>query len=159
MRKRKFDEGGSVGVTPDEPTGPGSLTPGGFYPMPGFGSPETGGGGGLQRGDSARSGLNQINQGASAVDSALNEVSGSLQQAASALGSGNSGMSSYPGPFARAIGPAPGDMMARLQKMGIGTEMKKGGKVKGYAKGGSVKSASSRGDGIAQRGKTKGRMV
>ena len=35
--------------------------------------------------------------------------------------------------------------------------MKKGGTVKGYASGGSV-SASSRGDGIAQRGKTKGRM-
>jgi len=33
--------------------------------------------------------------------------------------------------------------------------MKKGGKVKKYASGGSV---SSRGDGIAQRGKTKGRM-
>ena len=30
--------------------------------------------------------------------------------------------------------------------------------VKKYAKGGSVSSASSRGDGIAQRGKTKGRM-
>jgi hypothetical protein len=30
---------------------------------------------------------------------------------------------------------------------------------KGYKKGGKVKSASSRGDGIAQRGKTKGRIV
>lgn len=37
--------------------------------------------------------------------------------------------------------------------------MKKGGAVKAYAKGGKVSSASSRGDGIAQRGKTKGRMV
>jgi hypothetical protein len=43
--------------------------------------------------------------------------------------------------------------------------MKKGGKVKAYAKGGMVSgkpkasSASSRGDGIAQRGKTKGRFV
>ena len=35
---------------------------------------------------------------------------------------------------------------------------KRGGKVKKYAKGGSVSSASKRGDGIAQRGKTKGRM-
>jgi len=35
--------------------------------------------------------------------------------------------------------------------------MKKGGAVKSYASGGSV-SASSRGDGIAQRGKTRGRM-
>ena len=35
-----------------------------------------------------------------------------------------------------------------------------GGKVNKMAKGGSVKkSSTSRGDGIAQRGKTKGRMV
>ena len=32
-------------------------------------------------------------------------------------------------------------------------------KNEGYKKGGKVSSASSRGDGIAQRGKTKGRMV
>lgn len=39
---------------------------------------------------------------------------------------------------------------------------KKGGKVKStssYKSGGSVSSASKRGDGCAQRGKTKGRMV
>lgn len=37
---------------------------------------------------------------------------------------------------------------------------RKGGKAKKYSKGGSVKSsASRRGDGIASRGKTKGRMV
>lgn len=37
-------------------------------------------------------------------------------------------------------------------------EYKKGGKVKKYAKGGSV-SASRRADGIAQRGKTRGRVL
>jgi hypothetical protein len=37
-------------------------------------------------------------------------------------------------------------------------EMKKGGQVKKYAKGGSVSSASSRGDGIAMRGKTRGKI-
>ena len=37
------------------------------------------------------------------------------------------------------------------------TGMAKGGSAKGYASGGSV-SASRRGDGIAQRGKTRGRM-
>jgi len=37
------------------------------------------------------------------------------------------------------------------------TMMKRGGSAKGYASGGSV-SASSRGDGIAQRGKTRGKM-
>jgi len=46
-----------------------------------------------------------------------------------------------------------------------GPNFKKGGKTKARAKpmqkfasGGSVSSASKRGDGIAQRGKTKGRM-
>lgn len=37
-------------------------------------------------------------------------------------------------------------------------EFGRGGKVKKYASGGSVSSASSRGDGIAQRGKTKGKV-
>ena len=37
--------------------------------------------------------------------------------------------------------------------------MKKGGKVKKYAKGGTVSSASKRADGCAQRGKTRGKMV
>jgi glycine C-acetyltransferase len=37
-----------------------------------------------------------------------------------------------------------------------GADMKKGGAVKKYAKGGSVSSASSRADGCAIRGKTKG---
>jgi hypothetical protein len=37
--------------------------------------------------------------------------------------------------------------------------MRKGGKVKKMAKGGSVGSASKRADGIATRGKTRGRMV
>lgn len=40
-----------------------------------------------------------------------------------------------------------------------GSGQKKGGIVKKMAKGGKVSSASRRGDGIAQRGKTKGRMV
>ena len=37
--------------------------------------------------------------------------------------------------------------------------MRKGGKVKKMAKGGSVSSASKRGDGCATKGKTKGRFV
>jgi hypothetical protein len=36
-------------------------------------------------------------------------------------------------------------------------DMKKGGSIKAYASGGSI-SASSRGDGCAQRGKTRGMM-
>jgi hypothetical protein len=47
-----------------------------------------------------------------------------------------------------------------LPKMG-GMGMKKGGEVKAkkMASGGKVSSASSRGDGCAIKGKTKGRMV
>jgi len=41
---------------------------------------------------------------------------------------------------------------------GTSNDRAKGGMIKKYAKGGSVSSASSRGDGIAQRGKTKGRI-
>ena len=43
------------------------------------------------------------------------------------------------------------------QRMGYGS-YKKGGAVKKMASGGSVSSASKRADGIAQRGKTKGKM-
>lgn len=39
-----------------------------------------------------------------------------------------------------------------------GNDMKRGGAVKKMASGGSVSSASSRADGIAQRGKTRGKM-
>lgn len=51
-----------------------------------------------------------------------------------------------------------GDTMAALAA-NPKLAMKKGGSVKAYAKGGKVSSASSRGDGIAQRGKTRGKMV
>jgi hypothetical protein len=40
-----------------------------------------------------------------------------------------------------------------------GEGMRKGGKVKKMAKGGSVSSASKRADGCATKGKTKGKMV
>ena len=40
----------------------------------------------------------------------------------------------------------------------VGNNLKRGGAVKKMASGGKVSSASSRGDGIAQRGKTRGKM-
>lgn len=140
MKKRKFASGGQYEdpafdyPPPQVPgTNPG-VTP---MPTPGFGK---GGGGG------AYGGLNTINQGASQVGSALKDVSGSLGQAAKAIGSpGGGGGIDYLGQQGTSKSP--------------GMTMKKGGKVKGYAKGGSVSYASKRGDGIAQRGKTKGRMV
>lgn len=53
--------------------------------------------------------------------------------------------------------PKPTDDEKDLMRMGS-DYMKRGGKVQKYAKGGSVGSASRRGDGIAMRGKTRGRM-
>lgn len=50
------------------------------------------------------------------------------------------------------------DTAEARMRMGRGSVYKKGGSVKRYASGGSVSSASKRADGIAQRGKTKGRM-
>ncbi len=58
--------------------------------------------------------------------------------------------------------PAPGQNLIRnpMQNQGMNQQnpqgMKKGGRVKKLAKGGT---ASSRADGIAQRGKTKGRLI
>ena len=48
---------------------------------------------------------------------------------------------------------------AAAEKAAAQGGMRKGGKVKKMAKGGSVGSASKRADGIAQRGKTRGKMV
>lgn len=57
--------------------------------------------------------------------------------------------------------PSTGSFREDLRGLGRALGLKKGGKVKKMAKGGAVKapSASRRGDGIAARGKTKGRMV
>lgn len=54
------------------------------------------------------------------------------------------------------------EMERKNREAGFYGRFKKGGQVKKtkkYASGGSVSSASKRGDGCAQRGKTKGRMV
>ena len=53
------------------------------------------------------------------------------------------------------------DKEDELKKLGAEAVMPgmAGAKAAGMKKGGKVSSASSRGDGIAQRGKTKGRMV
>jgi len=54
-------------------------------------------------------------------------------------------------------GGAPSD--TRQMQLGADLDPKTMMKREDMKKGGAVKSASSRGDGIAQRGKTKGRMV
>jgi len=50
------------------------------------------------------------------------------------------------------------DDETRARAMASVNGMKKGGMTKKYAKGGSVSSASSRADGAAQRGKTRGKI-
>jgi hypothetical protein len=52
------------------------------------------------------------------------------------------------------IGPAPSRSLPNKRLLPRG----RAGITRQYAKGGSVSSASSRGDGCAQRGKTKGKM-
>jgi hypothetical protein len=47
----------------------------------------------------------------------------------------------------------------RDMKPRSGNRMKAGGRVKKMASGGSVKSSCQRGDGVAMKGKTKGKMV
>jgi hypothetical protein len=66
-------------------------------------------------------------------------------------------MAKSKGPSTRAT-PAQGMSMAERRMREAG-RMNMGGSVKKYAKGGSVSSASRRADGIAKKGKTKGRMV
>jgi len=65
---------------------------------------------------------------------------------------------------ARGRAMATGGMLARTggssaKMKAKGKKMMGGGKVKAYKKGGSVSSASKRADGIAQQGRTRGRIV
>ena len=66
---------------------------------------------------------------------------------------------SAPKPKPKRMTEAERDVIGRADTLDeFGGAMKRGGSVKGYAKGGSISSASSRADGIAQRGKTRGTM-
>ncbi len=137
MKKRKFAEGG--GVFPGDDFTPMPIG----YPEqpvePPFVTPPTpisppprGIGGSGKQGGTARGGLDLVGQGAKTVSGALDDIQARI--------GGGGGLGS--------MVPSPGM-----------TGMKKGGAVKGYAKGGMVGAASRRADGIAQRGKTKGRMI
>jgi len=59
---------------------------------------------------------------------------------------------------AGALGRGIRDYASTIKSPAQRRDEEKASKEKGFAKGGKVSSASSRGDGIAQRGKTKGRM-
>lgn len=64
-------------------------------------------------------------------------------------------------PVGTPVGPAPAPSAAMMQKFGPPGQIAKGAPrtMGGMKKGGKVSSASSRADGIAQRGKTKGTMI
>ena len=101
--------------------------------------------GGLNQGGAyggAYGGLHSINQGEGQVSQSLDTISGAL------------GDNDKPRPqemtYQQQIAPA-------ILRATNNSAMKKGGKVKAFKKGGSVKSSSSRGDGIAQRGFTRGK--
>jgi len=49
-------------------------------------------------------------------------------------------------------------IQSRIEGKGVATKKKGGSACKGYAKGGSIRSASSRGDGCATKGHTRGAM-
>lgn len=59
----------------------------------------------------------------------------------------------------RSMGVDRDEARRRLEKLEDVEEMRRGGRVKKYAKGGSVGSASKRADGCAVKGKTRGRMI
>ena len=67
---------------------------------------------------------------------------------------------STPKPKPKPMTAAERDAISRADTLDeFGGAMKRGGSVKRYASGGSISSASSRGDGIAQRGKTRGTLM
>ena len=103
-------------------------------------------GGGGMGGGSATDGLGQIDKGSQTVGTALQRAQQATKASSEAIGGGGVGIAGNIGS---------GDVGGLKKALG----MKKGGKVQAYAKGGSVSSASSRGDGCAQRGKTKGRFI
>ena len=102
-----------------------------------------------QSGGSAQQGLDMVSKGAGSINQALNSLGQSLSAANQAVGSNSN--------------QAPGGF-GQLPLLGLGQDKTMqsaayGAQSPGMKKGGKVSSASKRGDGIAQRGKTKGRMI
>jgi hypothetical protein len=147
MKKRRFADGGDV----DSPVK--SLIPElgfdvrDFFPKGpgGVNIDGTGSGGG-----SAQDGLNTINSGSQQVGMALGNASSALSSAQNAIGGGGGGLSG---------GKVPGVTIGDDLNYGPSNQdMSAGGAMKqlGFKKGGSV---PRRIDGIAQRGKTRGRYL
>ena len=74
----------------------------------------------------------------------------------------NAASKTEPAPMANEESPAANRLSRRLKAMMDDTknpEMDVMGNQTGYSKGGKVSSASKRADGIAQRGKTRGKII
>lgn len=111
--------------------------------------------------------LDALNQGAKERAAALAKKNAEIGAAMTAVPQAKA---SKPSTSTTASAPAPGPFkpkasdifrdaqLKREEAAGLDKPMCGGGKVKGYAKGGSV-AASRRGDGCAQRGKTRGKFV
>ena len=102
------------------------------------------------QGLSASDGLNQVRQGANVIDDSISKAGSALGNGGSAGGRGSGvpiNNNAYP-PF----------IDYYFKKGGLVKKATKGKSTKNSSKS-SVSSASKRGDGIAQRGKTRGRVV
>jgi hypothetical protein len=95
--------------------------------------------------DGAYGGLQSIQQGEGQVGQSLNTISGAL------------GDNNRPQSINDVNGVYQPIQLSNVLGATNNNTLKKGGKVKAFKKGGSVKSSSSRGDGIAQRGFTRGK--
>ena len=98
----------------------------------------------------------QSSMGLTGIRDAASDLIGTAQnvsQMSQSLvgGGGGGGFSDIAVPRDRGVGTGPFGSNAAEVLGGLG--------VKAFKKGGKVSSASKRGDGIAQRGKTRGRMV
>jgi len=111
-----------------------------------IGPARSGGGGG------AMGGLKTANQGLNQISEAVNQIN---QATGSGGGGGFGGDDRIPSGVHSGFDYSSGNTATSLLK-GLG--LKKGGKVKKYASGGMVSSASKRADGIATKGKTRGKM-
>ena len=109
--------------------------------------------------------LKQLNAQKAAMDRSINSMQATPAQVAmQASGARFSPNRPSAGFNRNSMGTNPMGMNPMGGDAGAAGGFKKGGKVKakkasGYSSGGSTTKASKRGDGIAQRGKTKGRMI
>jgi len=114
----------------------------------GIGPARSGGGGG------AMGGLKTANQGLNQISEAVNQINQATGSGGGGGGGGFGGDDRIPSGVHSGSDYSGGDSQSTFQN--TSTSLLKG---LGLKKGGKVPSASKRGDGIASKGKTKGRFV